>query len=94
MKVFKAIKELFHIRSPSQAEIQAAIARSMDYQWKTRLPDAPGVLDKYLSFVGNYRLTHSTATYLEAHDACMKEHPEYWPTTLPQKKAGYPLKPA
>jgi hypothetical protein len=89
MKVVEAVKALFKRTIMSEKEIQAAIDRSMDYQWRTRLPEAPGTLDNYISFLGRYSIQHPDAPAIEAHEAAMKSHPEWWSKTLLQKSNEY-----
>lgn len=83
MKAIKALRALFRRLRMNDEEMQAAIDRSVERQWRARLPEAPGVMRKYLSFTGRYELEHPGVTPMEAHEACMRAHPEYWPRTLP-----------
>lgn len=93
MKVATILKTLFGRNTMSKEEIQAAIDRSLEHMHQIRSPEASGVTHEYLSFLGQYSIDHPDATAMEAHQACMKAHPEYWPRTLPQKPA-YSQEPA
>ena len=94
MEAIKALRALFGRTRMSDEEFQAAVDRSMERQWEFRHPEAPGVLDDYMFFTGEYSFLHDAGP-MEAHKAAMKAHPKWWPETLPQPpKPDYEPEPA
>ena len=72
MTVFNIIKKIFKKSKLTENEIQTAIEESMNRWSKISHPTIEGVLDEYLSYIGQYRLENPGVTPYEAHQACMK----------------------
>jgi len=94
--VLKTSSELFkenvisHLEKYKCGSIDDAIymeyrlSRAAEWHWKIRQPEVPEVIMVYYRFLGEYEIEHPPTPFIEAQNACMQAHPEWWPKTLPQ----------